>query len=100
MSLFPDPPPPPAPPPKPKLAAQERRTQQIDQLMRIQFRVMIGRELDEQGITTPAGIGEALGMSLAEATKLPRHQWREGDPLLLEAAVLGLQVPGLDPWRP
>jgi hypothetical protein len=33
---------------------------------------------------------------------LSRHQWREGDLLLLEAAAvrLGLQVPGLDPWRP
>ena len=71
--------------------------------MRIRFRVMIGRELDERGITTPAGIGEALGMSLAEAAKLlTRHQWRKGDLLLLEAAAarLGLQVPGLDPWWP
>jgi hypothetical protein len=42
-------------------------------------------------------------MPLVEATKLlTRHQWREGDLLLLEgvAARLGLQVPGLDPWRP
>lgn len=41
-------------------------------------------------------------MPLPEATKLlTRHQWREGDLLLLEgvAARLGLQVPGLDPWR-
>lgn len=38
--------------------------------MRIRYRVMIGRELDDRGITTPAGIGEALGMSLAEAAKL------------------------------
>ena len=30
----------------------------------------IGRELDERGITTPAAIGEALGMPAAEATKL------------------------------
>jgi hypothetical protein len=57
----------------------------------------IGRELDERGITTPAAIGEALGMSAAEATKLLRgHQWREGDVARLEAAAarLGLQVPG------
>jgi hypothetical protein len=89
--------------PKPKLTAEERRARQADQLMRIRYRVMNGRELDERGITTPAGIGEALGMSLAEATKLlTRHQWREGDLLLLEAATarLGLQVPNLDPWRP
>jgi hypothetical protein len=102
MSLFPDKPPP-APPQKPKLTAEQRRARQADQLMRIRFRMMIGRELEERGITTPAGIGEALGMPAAEATSLlNRHQWREGDLLRLEAAAarLGLQVPRLDPWRP
>ena len=55
----------------------------------------IGRELDERGITTPAAIGEVLGMPAHEATKLlNRHQWREGDVALLEAAAarLGVQV--------
>ena len=55
----------------------------------------IGRELDDRGITRPADIGEALGMPGAEATKLlTRHQWREGDVALLEAAAarLGLQT--------
>jgi hypothetical protein len=48
------------------------------------------------GITAPAAIGEALGMPAQEATELlTRHQWREGDVALLEAAAarLGVQVP-------
>jgi len=56
----------------------------------------IGRELDDRGITTPAAIGAALGLPMTEATKLlTRHQWRDGDVALLEAAAarLGLQVP-------
>jgi hypothetical protein len=56
----------------------------------------IGHELDACDITTPAAIGEALGMPAIEATKLlTRRQWREGDVALLEAvaARLGVQVP-------
>ena len=34
--------------------------------------MLIGRELDDRGITTPAAIGAALGMPAAEATKLLR----------------------------
>jgi hypothetical protein len=63
----------------------------------IRLRMLIGHELEERGITTPAGIGEALGMPAAEATKLLRgHQWREGDVARLQAAAarLGVQVPG------
>ena len=101
MTMFPDQPPLPPlplPPGKPKITAEERRARQANQLMRIRFRVMIGRELDERGITTPTGIGEALGMPLAEATKLlTRHQWREGDLLLLEAAVERLKGMAIDP---
>jgi hypothetical protein len=97
MSLFPnDPLPPPSLTPKP--TAEERRRRQAGQLMRIRFRVMIGRELEERGVTTPAEIGAALGMMPAEAIALlSRHQWREGDLALLEAAAarLGLQVPDL-----
>ena len=51
--------------------------------------------MEDRGITTPAGIGEALGMSAGEAIKLiQRHQWREGDVALLQAAAarLGLTV--------
>jgi hypothetical protein len=57
--------------------------------------MLIFREMDERGITTPAEMGEALGMSAAEAAKLLRgHQWREGDVARLEAAAarLGLQT--------
>jgi hypothetical protein len=90
--------PPPSTPAKPKLTPEERRVRQADRLTTIRLRMLIGRELDERGITTPAAIGEALGMPAAEATKLLRgHQWREGDVALLQAAAarLGVQVPGL-----
>src|ERR1700712_2810696 len=98
MSLFPDEPPPASPPAKPKMSAEERRTRQEDRLASIRLRIVIGRELDDRGITTPAAIGEALGMPAAEATKLLRgHQWREGDVARLQAAAarLGGQVPSL-----
>lgn len=94
MSLSPDPPPPPM---KPKLSAEERRAREADRLTMIRLRMAIGRELEEQGITTPAEIGAALGMPAAEATALlTRKQWREGDVALLEAAAarMGMQVPG------
>jgi hypothetical protein len=90
MSLPPDQPPP--PPAKPTRQARE-----ADRLASIRLRIAIGRELDERGITTPAEIGEALGMPAAEATSLlTRRQWREGDVARLEAtaARLGVQVPG------
>ncbi len=88
MSLPPDQP----PPAKPKLTPEERRARQADRLTTIRLRMAIGRELDERGITTPAAIGEALGMAPAEATKLlTRHQWREGDVALLEAAAARLR---------
>jgi hypothetical protein len=96
MSLFSDQPPPPSPPAKPKLTPEERRAQYTDRLTTIRLRMLIFRELDERGITTPAEIGEALDMPPAEATKLLRgHQWREGDVARLEAvaARLGVQVP-------
>jgi hypothetical protein len=78
-------------PDKPKLSVEERRARQADRLASIRLRMAIGRELDEQGITTPAAIGVALGMPAAEATKLlTRHQWREGDVALLQAAAARL----------
>ena len=95
MSLFPDQPSP-SPPEKPKLSAEERRARYTDRLTTIRLRMLIFRELENRGITTPAEIGAALGMPAAEAVKLmTRHQWREGDVALLEAAVarLGVQVP-------
>jgi hypothetical protein len=94
MSTHPDQPPPPE---KPKQSAAERRLRQEDRLASIRLRMAIGRELDDRNITTPAAIGEALGMSSAEATSLlTRHQWREGDVARLQAAAarLGVQAPG------
>jgi hypothetical protein len=98
MSLFPDQPPPTSPPAKPKLTPEERRARYTDRLITIRLRMLIFRELEDRGITTPAEIGAAIGLSPAEATKLLRgHQWREGDVALLQAvaARLGVQVPDL-----
>jgi hypothetical protein len=98
MSLFSDLPPPASPPAKPKMSGEERRARYTDPLITIRLRMVIFWEMDDRGITTPAAIGEAIGMSPAEATKLLRgHQWREGDVALLQAAAarLTLQVPSL-----
>jgi hypothetical protein len=97
MSLPPDQPPA-SPPAKPKLTPKERRARQADRLTTIRLRMSIYRYLDDHGITTPAEIGVAMGMPAAEATSLlARHQWREGDVALLEAAAvrLGVQVPSM-----
>ena len=96
MSLFPDLPPPASPPAKLKITAEERRIRHADRLATIRLRMAIYRYLDDQGITTPAAIGAAIGMPAADAASLlARHQWREGDVALLEAvaARLGVQVP-------
>jgi hypothetical protein len=64
----------------------------------IRLRMAIGRVLEKRSITTPAEIGRVLGMPPSEAVYLlHRHQWREGDVALLQAAAarLGVQVPGL-----
>ena len=97
MSVSPDHPPT-LPPEKPKLTSEERRARYTDRLATIRLRMLIFRELEDRGITTPAAIGAALGMPPAEAAKLLRgHQWREGDVALLQAAAarLGVQVPRL-----
>jgi hypothetical protein len=89
--------PPPSTPVKPKLTPEERRARQADRLTTIRLRMLIGRELEDRGVTTPAAIGEVLGMPAREATSLlTRHQWREGDVALLQAAAarLGVQMPG------
>jgi hypothetical protein len=93
MSMFPNQAPPAA---KPKISPEERRRRTADRLKAIRLKMAIGRELEDRGLTTPAAIGAALGMPPAEATKLlTRHQWREGDVALLEAAVarLGVELP-------
>ena len=67
---------------KPKVTREERRARQADRLTTIRLRMLIGRELDERGITTPAAIGAALSMPPAEAVKLltgingVRAMWR------------------------
>jgi hypothetical protein len=97
MSLLPDQPAP-SPTAKPKLPAEERRARQADRLITIRLRMLIDREVEARGSTTPAAIGAALGVPAAEATKLLiRHQWREGDVVLLQAAAarLGVQLPSL-----
>ena len=76
-------------------AAEEKKVRQEDRLKTIRLRMAIDRALDDREITDPAAIGEALGMPAAEANKLlTRHQWREGDVALLQAAAarLGLSV--------
>ena len=83
------------PPTVTKLTSADRQRRHEDRLTTIRLRMAIGRELDDRGITTPAAIGEALGMPAAEATKLlTRHQWRDGDVERLQAAAarLGLNV--------
>jgi hypothetical protein len=92
MSLSPDQPQP--SPEKPKLSAEERRARQADRLKIIRLRMAIRSKLDERGITTPAAISTALGMSATEAAGLlTRHQWREGDVARLEAAAARLGAP-------
>jgi hypothetical protein len=90
MSLSPDQPQP--SPEKPKLSAEERRARQADRLKIIRLRMAIRSELDERGITTPAAISAALGVSATEAAGLlTRRQWREGDVALLQAAAAQLR---------
>jgi hypothetical protein len=78
-----------------KLTPAEQRQRREDRLVTIRLRMAIGRALDDQGSTTAAAIGDALGMPAEEATKLlTRRQWREGDVERLQAAAarLGLSV--------
>jgi hypothetical protein len=82
------------PPPKPKLSPEEKRRRQEVRITTIRLRMAIGRCLDDREITTPAAIGEVLGMPAVEATKLlTRRHWREGDVARLEAAAARLGVP-------
>jgi hypothetical protein len=82
------------PPAKPKLTAEERRRREADRLASVYLRMAISRELDERH-TDLLALASTLGLPAVEVNKLlTRHQWREGDLLLLEvaAARLGLQV--------
>jgi hypothetical protein len=78
-----------------KLTPAEQRRRREDRTTAIRLRFSIQRHLGDRDITTPALIGEALGMPADEATKLlTRHQWREGDVARLQAAAarLGLNA--------
>jgi hypothetical protein len=76
-----------------KLTSAEQRQRREDRVTSIRLRFAIRRHLDERDITTPAAIGEALGMPAAEATSLlTRHQWREGDVARLQAAAARLEL--------
>jgi hypothetical protein len=80
-------------PTKPKLTSAEQRQRGEDRIACIRLRRAIGQELDNRGITTPAAIGEALGMPAQEAVKLLTHrQWREGDVAALQASAARLGV--------
>ena len=79
------------PPTRPKLTAAEQRQRREDRITTIKLRMAIGQELDNRGVTTPAAIGEALGMPAEEAQRLlNRRQWREGDVARLQAAAARL----------
>ncbi len=79
--------------PKPKLTADEMRTRRAEQLAMIRLRVLIAQELDARGITTPAGIADALGMTpVAAMGLLSRKQRREGDLEALRAAAARLGI--------
>lgn len=58
MKLPADPP----PPAKPKLTAAARCAQAAERLKISRFRMLIGRALNDQDLTTPAAIGPALDM--------------------------------------
>ena len=68
---------------------------QAEWLMAIRLRCTIKSHLEDRGITTPAAVGAATGLSAAEAAGLLcRRQWRAGNMAALQAVAgrLGLQV--------
>ena len=75
---------------------------QADRLAAIRLRYTINTFLDDQGITAPSDIAQAVGLPAAEAVRLlNRRQWRDGDVAALRVVAdrLGLNVDleGLDP---
>jgi hypothetical protein len=84
------------PPARPKVTAAMRRAQADERLKTIRLRMLIGRALSDQDLTTPAAIGAALEMPAGKAVALlSRKQRRDGDLALLEALAtrLGLSDP-------
>jgi hypothetical protein len=79
------------PPARSKLSSAEQQIRRDDRIAAIRLRMTIGQEIDIRGLTTPTEVGEALGMSAAEAHGLlNRRQWREGDVTRLQAAAARL----------
>jgi hypothetical protein len=62
---------------KPKFTSQEQRAQREDRRKTIRLRMAIWQELEAQSITTPAGIGAAIGMPGTEAQRLLIQQHRQ-----------------------
>ena len=61
------------------------RTRQVERVMAIRLRYTINTHLKDQGLTTPAAIGTAVGLPAAEAAGLlTRQQWRAGDVAALQ----------------
>lgn len=70
-------------------------TRQAERLMAIRLRYTINTHLEDQGIITPAAIGAAAGLPVAEAVGLLTcRQWRPGDVVALQVVAdqLGLEV--------
>jgi len=70
-------------------------TRQAVRLLAIRLRYTINTHLEDQGATTPAAIGVAVGLAPTEAVGLlTRRQWRAGDVAALQAVAvrLGLEV--------
>src|SRR4051812_50153179 len=71
---------------------------QAERLMVIRLRYTINSHLEDRGITTPAAVSAAIGLSAAEAAGLlRRRQWRAGDLAALQAGAGGVWVAGVPP---
>ena len=76
---------------------------QADRLAAIRLRYTINTFLDDQSITVPADIAQAVGLPAAEAVRLlTRRQWRDGDVAALcaiaERPGLGVPLAALTQW--
>lgn len=66
---------------------------QAERLLAIRLRYTININLEERAITTPAAIGDVVGLPAAEAVSLlTRRQWRAGDVAALQAVAGRLQL--------
>jgi hypothetical protein len=66
---------------------------QADRLAAIRLRYTINTFLDDQGITAPSDIAQAVGLPAAEAVRLlTRRQWRDGDVAALRTVADRLRL--------